>query len=135
MGAAERKAKAISETPAKGGGGLVETCFSSLDTVLLHPTTGKAFKSRNLWAYISALGRRAGVDHARPHRFRDTFAVDMLIRFNNPYYVANLLGDTMEVVVKHYLPYVRELQERASYTMDNSVGLEQFVTPASQAKI
>ena len=102
------------------------------EPVLLHPGTGKPFTNHSLWVYVGELGRRAGVSHAHPHRFRDTFAVDMLLRFNDPYYVANLLGDTMQVVVKYYLPFVRELREKASRILDNSVGLEEFVTPAAK---
>jgi hypothetical protein len=32
-----KQRQAISETPAKGGGGLVETCFSSLDRMVAFP--------------------------------------------------------------------------------------------------
>jgi integrase len=59
-----------------------------------------------------ALGRRAGVPNVYPHRFRDTFAVDLLLRGASPYDVAKMLGDTIETVEKHYMPFVRELRDR-----------------------
>jgi hypothetical protein len=77
------------------------------------------------------LGRLADVPDANPDRFRGTFAVDMLLRTNNPYYVANLLGDTMKIVERHYMPYVRELQEHNRLIAQAGAGLRQFVTPPS----
>jgi integrase len=73
-----------------------------------------------------ALGRRAGVLDAHPHRYRDTFAVDMLARGGSPYDVAKLLGDTIETVEKHYTPFVRELRERVRRLMENGEGLEKW---------
>ena len=54
------------------------------DLVLLNPTTGKPMTRPRLYRHIQSLGRRAGVRTARPHRFRDTFAVDMLTRGASP---------------------------------------------------
>ena len=45
-----------------------------------------------------ALGRRAGVVKVHPHRFRDTLAVDMLLKGATPYDLAKTLGDTVAVV-------------------------------------
>ena len=70
------------------------------------------------------MGRRAGVANAHPHRFRDTFAVDMLARGASPYDVAKLLGDTVSTVEKHYAPFVKELRDRARRFMENGEGLE-----------
>ena len=81
-----------------------------------------------------ALGRRAGVPSAHPHRFRDTLAVDMLTRGASPYDVAKMLGDTIETVEKHYTPFVRELRERVRSILESEGGLEKItVTPASQS--
>jgi site-specific recombinase XerD len=104
------------------------------EPVLVNPITGRPLTRCILWQRVAKLGNRAGVQHAHPHRFRDTFAVDALLRCGNPYYVANLLGDTLEVVMRHYVPYVTELQERARFLMETGTGLEQYVTPASQLK-
>jgi integrase/recombinase XerD len=54
------------------------------DRVLLNPATGKPMTRPRLYARVLALGRRAGVADAHPHRFRDTFCVDMLARGVNP---------------------------------------------------
>jgi integrase/recombinase XerC/integrase/recombinase XerD len=92
--------------------------------VLLNPSNGKALTRPRLYERVVALGRRAGVLRAHPHRFRDTFAVDMLARGASPYDVAKLLGDTVDTIEKHYAPFVRELRERARGIMENGEGLE-----------
>jgi integrase len=74
-----------------------------------------------LYQRMLALGKRAGVPDAHPHRFRDTFAVDLLARGATPYDVAKLLGDTVE---RHYAPFVKELRDRARRLMENGEGLE-----------
>jgi len=71
-----------------------------------------------------ALGKRASVPDAHPHRFRDTLAVDMLTRGASPYDVAKMLGDTIETVEKHYTPFVRELRERVRMILETVTGLE-----------
>ena len=55
---------------------------------------------------MSAVRRQAEVPDARPHGYRDSFAVDMLARGASPYDVAKLLGDTVATVEKHYAPFV-----------------------------
>ena len=72
-----------------------------------------------------ALGKRAGVPDAHPHRFRDTFAVDLLARGATPYDVAKLLGDTVDTIEKYYAPFVKELRERVRRLMENGQGIEQ----------
>lgn len=107
------------------------------DRVLLNPATGQALTRPRLYERMLALGRRAGVANAHPHRFRDTFAVDLLARGASPYDVAKLLGDTVETVERHYAPFVRELRERTRHIMETGAGLESAlsgVTPASQLK-
>lgn len=73
-----------------------------------------------------ALGRRAGVSNVHFHRFRDTFAVDLLLRGASPYDVAKMLGDTIETVEKHYMPFVRELRDRVRRILENGTGLEEL---------
>jgi hypothetical protein len=65
-----------------------------------------------------------GVPNAHPHRYRDSFAVDMLARGASPYDVAKLLGDTVATVGKHYSPFVKELRERTRRIMESGEGLE-----------
>ena len=80
-----------------------------------------------LYQRCKAMGRRTGIDDAHPHRFRDTFAVDMLARGATPYDVAKLLGDEIATVEKHYAPFVRELRERVRALMENDSGIQAFV--------
>lgn len=78
--------------------------------------------SGKMSALLSAF-RRANLSDVHPHRFRDTFAVDMLARGANPYDVAKLLGDTVGTMEKHYAPFVKELRDRVRNLMENSEGL------------
>jgi integrase len=112
------------------------------DPVLLNPFTGTPLTRPRLYERMLALGRRAGVPNAHPHRFRDTFAVDSLAKGANPYDVAKALGDTIETVERHYAPFVPELRERLRRILESEGGLEsgqesdrlkKFVTPVSQS--
>lgn len=96
------------------------------DRVLLNSTNGQPFTRQRLYERMLAIGRRAGVQNANPHRFRDTFAVDLLCKGGSPYDVAKLLGDVVATVEKHYAPFVRELRDRVRDIMQNGVGLEQL---------
>jgi site-specific recombinase XerD len=69
--------------------------------VLLNPATGTATTRPTHHSRKLALGKRAGIGGAHPHRFRDTFAVDMLSRGASLYDVAKMLGDTIDTVEKH----------------------------------
>jgi integrase len=94
--------------------------------VLVNPQTGKPMTRPRLYQRMLALGKRAGVSDAHPHRYRDSFAVDMLVRGASPYDVAKLLGDTVATVEKHYAPFVKELRDRARRFMENGEGLEKI---------
>jgi integrase len=102
------------------------------DRVLVNPLTGKPLTRPRLYERMVALGRRAGVLDTHPHRFRDSFAVDLLARGASPYDVAKLLGDTVETLEKHYAPFVRELRERARRIMETGEGLEITGTQRAQ---
>ncbi|MGB8592527.1 MAG: tyrosine-type recombinase/integrase [Candidatus Acidiferrales bacterium] len=105
------------------------------ERVLLNPATGKPLTRPRLYQRMVALGRRGGVLESHPHRYRDTFAVDLLSRGASPYDVAKLLGDTVETIEKHYAPFVRELRERARRIMETGEGLEQIAgTPWAHAE-
>src|SRR5215472_8618446 len=104
------------------------------DRVLLNPETYRPLTRPRLYQRIVTMGRRAGVLDAHPHRFRDSFAVDLLARGASPYDVAKLLGDTVETVEKHYAPFVRELRERARRIMETGEGLEITGTRRAQQK-
>jgi len=96
------------------------------ERILLSPVGGKPLTRPHLYRRMLALGRRAGVPDAHPHRYRDSFAVDMLARGANPYDVAKLLGDTVATVEKHYAPFVPELRDRARRLMETGEGLEKL---------
>jgi integrase len=104
------------------------------DRVLLSPETNRPLTRPRLYQRMLALGRRAEVLDAHPHRFRDSFAVDLLSRGASPYDVAKLLGDTVETIEKHYAPFVRELRERARRIMETGEGLEITGTQQAQQK-
>jgi integrase len=99
------------------------------ERVLLNPNTGHALRRPRLYARIQSLGVRAGVPHAHPHRFRDTFAVDLLCAGAGVYDVARMLGDTVETVEKHYAPFVPALRERVRRIMETGSGLEAVAMP------
>jgi integrase len=96
----------------------------SADHVLLNPETGRPMSRPRLYERIKAMGERAGVTRAHPHRFRDTLAVDMLLKGASPYDVAKTLGDTISVVEEHYAPYVKELRERTRRIIESPDGIE-----------
>ena len=102
------------------------------ERVLLNPATGKPMTRPRLYERIQSLGRRADVPTARPHRFRDTLAVDMLNRGANPYDVAKMLGDTIETVERYYMPFVKELRERVRNILENGVSLEELAQRPSE---
>jgi integrase len=102
------------------------------DRVLLNPSTNLPMTRPRLYERMLALGTRAGVAKAHPHRFRDTLAVDMLSRGASPYDVAKVLGDTIDTVERHYTPFVKELRERVRTLLNSDAGLEKSVTVPSQ---
>jgi integrase len=75
------------------------------------------------------MGRRAGFADTHPHRFRATFAVDMLARGATPYDVAKLLGDEIATVERHYAPFVKELRERVRAFMKADEGISKYASP------
>ena len=94
------------------------------ERALLNPNTKEPLRRPRLYARIQALGARAGIVHAHPHRFRDTFAVDLLCAGAGVYDVARMLGDTVETVERHYAPFVPALRERVRRIMEAGSGLE-----------
>lgn len=108
----------------------------SCDHILLNPATGKPLTRPALYRRMIALGLRAGVPNAHPHRYRDTFAVDMLARGASAYEVAKMMGDTVATVEKHYAPFVKELRDRVRRIMDESEGIEKIgCTKIAQSNI
>ena len=76
--------------------------------------TGKNIRSAvsNWSRYLARVFELADVKDAHSHRFRDTCAVELLLAGASLEDVASILGNTPQVVAKHYAPWVRERQER-----------------------
>jgi integrase len=94
------------------------------DHVLLNPETGRPMSRPRLYERIKAMGERAGVTRTRLRRFRDTLAVDMLLKGASLYDVAKTSGNTIAVVEEHYAPYVKELRERTRRIIESTEGIE-----------
>ena len=92
--------------------------------VLLNPRTKGPMTRKRIYERMISLGKRAGVAGAHPHRFRDTFAVDLLCAGCGIYDVARMIGDTVETVERHYTPFVPALRERVRQIMESGKGLE-----------
>jgi integrase len=102
--------------------------------VLLNPATGTQMTRPRLYQRMLALGKRAGVNGAHPHRFRDTLAVDMLSRGASPYDVAKMLADTIDTVERHYTPFVKELRDRVRNILETGTGIEEAAKMPSEAR-
>jgi len=96
------------------------------DTVLLNPIAGHALATTSLSYRIRKLGKRSGVKQAHPHRFRDSFAVDALMRGAHLVSVARMLADTPEGVNDHYVPFVEAFREQTKNRLNNGEGLEEY---------
>jgi site-specific recombinase XerD len=63
--------------------------------------------AKNMWRTIRRLGNLAGVKNARPHRFRDTFAVELLTQGADIRTVQQLLGhESVRTTEKHYAHFI-----------------------------
>jgi integrase/recombinase XerD len=114
--------------------------------VLLHPTAADALSSlpaqnpkyffwtgkgdvmtciKNMRRTIQRIGKIAGI-HAHPHRFRDTFAVELLTNGADIRTVQKLLGHTsVKTTEKHYAHFVaahQALLDSAASTLDFESG-------------
>ena len=73
------------------------------DEPLFLSTKGGAFTVGGLGQLLTKLGRRADVQDAHPHRFRHTFAINLLRNGANAYELQAMLGHTSLEMVKRYL--------------------------------
>jgi integrase len=94
------------------------------DRILINPkNNGRPFSAGALYDHVVALGDRAEV-HACPHRFRDTKALDLFLSGADTPDVAQSLGDTEEVIRKHYAKWTPERRERLRRFTENGLGIE-----------
>lgn len=76
---------------------------------------------------------RCGIQGGHPHRFRDTFAVNVLAQGASLYDVAKLLGINVGTAESYYAPYCRELQDRATRLV-RGMRLPEVVTGETASK-
>ena len=76
--------------------------------------TGKNIRSAvsNWSRYLTRIFELADIKDGHSHRFRDTCAVELLLAGASVEDVASILGNSPQVVAKHYAPWVKERQVR-----------------------
>lgn len=100
---------------------LPDECLKALDAIPVNGNgpyyfwTGQGKpKTRvgNFQAMLTAVADIAEVPGVHAHRFRDTFAVELLLAGVPLERVAMLLGNTVKIVERHYAPWVAARQEQ-----------------------
>ena len=94
------------------------------EKVLTNPLTGGIRSQPRLYQRLLALGKRAGVVNARPHRYRDTVALDLLLKGATLLDIARFLGDQVRTIERHYLPFVQQHRDRLRGLLESEGGLE-----------
>jgi integrase/recombinase XerD len=70
----------------------------------------------------------AGVKGGHPHRFRDTFAVDLLLAGVPLKQVSILLGHgSIRIAEKHYSPWIRDRQDQLEANLEKAWALDPVV--------
>lgn len=96
------------------------------------PLTGNVITYENKFVNRAFLSRRmrliynkADILDGHNHRFRATFAVDLLLKGATVFEVAKALGDETRTVEKHYLKFVPHVRERLKGFLDDQTkGIE-----------
>jgi site-specific recombinase XerD len=73
---------------------------------------------KGIWRTLNSVFRLSKVKAAHPHRFRHTLATEILVAGGTIEDVANILGDSPEIVRKHYMKWTPEYQERTIRVLD-----------------
>ncbi len=88
----------------------------------------------NLHRTFQRLAKRAGVAHCHPHRFRDTFSVNLLLAGADIRIVSKLLGHTsIRTTEKYYAPWVQGFQSQAAAAIARAAAASP-IQPAAPAK-
>lgn len=96
--------------------------YKVLDDAHIPGYSGRIFAdgtASKLYRIIRNLGERAGVENSHPHRFRHAFACALLARGASLFDVASLLGDTHQVVAKHYAKWTNGQADRVRKLMED----------------
>jgi integrase/recombinase XerD len=97
---------------------LLERPDAQLDDPLFIGYRGGAFTTSGLGQLIKRLGEKAGVQNAHPHRFRHTFATNMLRNGANALQLKHMLGHSSMKMVQRYVEIancdVEQAHRRAS---------------------
>jgi integrase/recombinase XerD len=81
--------------------------------------------SENYRRVFREVAKLAGVKDAHPHRFRDTFAVELLLVGVPIEQVSMLLGhSSIKVTQKHYDPWVRARQQQMEESLDRAIAAD-----------
>jgi integrase len=78
--------------------------------------------SENYRPVFREVAKLAKVNDAHPHRFRDTFAVELLLNGVPIEQVSMLLGhSSIKVTEKHYAPWVQARQKQLEESLDRAI--------------
>jgi integrase len=95
---------------------------------------GKATTDRANWSrYLETIFELAEVPNAHSHRHRRTFACGLFSAGASIKQVATFLGDSPEVVAKHYSAHVKKHQDDIEALVSQTWASQNAATPASAA--
>lgn len=80
---------------------------------------------------IKPVFEAAKIKDAHPHRFRHTFAVELLKQGTRAGTVAILLGNTEQIVIKHYSAWVKERQKGLDEAVEKANGYHDILSVGS----
>jgi integrase len=94
----------------------------SLEALAVLPSVGEYYfwsgaskpkvRVGNFQKMLQTVFRKAGISGGHAHRFRDTFAIELLLAGVSLENVAASLGNSVKVVEKHYAPWVAARQNQ-----------------------
>jgi site-specific recombinase XerD len=89
--------------------------------------------ARDYMRYLASVFKLAGVQRGHAHRFRDTFAIELLLAGVPLERVSVLLGhSSVRITEKHYAPWVRARQEQLEADVMRTWGRDTLVLAAGK---